>query len=51
MAKKVVAALKTGTGKMFTKCIKMTKSEKTGAYQFREEIVNNEHIRDFFGKK
>jgi len=51
MAKKVVAALKTGTGKMFTKCIKMTKSEKTGAYQFREEIVHNEHVRDFFVKK
>jgi hypothetical protein len=51
MAKKVVAALKTGSGKMFTKCIKMTKSEKTGAYQFREEIVHNDHIRDFFNKK
>ncbi len=51
MAKKVVAALKTGSGKMFTKCIKMTKSEKTGAYQFREEIVHNEHVRDFFVKK
>mgnify|MGYP001531913167 CR=1 FL=1 len=32
MAKKVVATLKTGTGKQFTKCIKMVKSEKTGAY-------------------
>jgi hypothetical protein len=51
MAKKVVAALKTGSGKMFTKCIKMTKSEKTGAYQFREEIVHNDHVRDFFVKK
>ena len=51
MAKKVVAALKTGSGKMFTKCIKMTKSEKTGAYQFREEIVHNDHIRDFLNKK
>ncbi len=51
MAKKVVAALKTGKGKVFTKCIKMTKSEKTGAYEFREEIVHNDHIRDFFNKK
>lgn len=51
MAKKVVAALKTGKGNAFTKCIKMTKSEKTGAYEFREEIVNNDHIRDFFIKK
>ena len=39
MAKKVVATLKTGTGKDFTKCIKMVKSEKSGAYLFKEEIV------------
>ena len=38
MAKKVVATLKTGTGKQFTKCIKMVKSEKTGAYMFKEGI-------------
>jgi hypothetical protein len=51
MAKKVVATLKTGTGKDFTKCIKMVKSEKTGAYIFKEEIVHNDHIKDFFAKK
>jgi hypothetical protein len=51
MAKKVVATLKTGSGKVFTKCIKMTKSEKTGAYLFKEEIVHNDHIKDFFVKK
>jgi hypothetical protein len=51
MAKKVVASLKTGSGKLFTKCIKMSRSEKTGAYQFKEEIVHNDHIRDFFSKK
>lgn len=51
MAKKVVASLKTGSGKLFTKCIKMLKSDKTGAYQFKEEIVHNDHIRDFFSKK
>ena len=52
MAKKVVATLKTGTGKSFTKCIKMVKSEKTGAYLFKEAIVHNDHIKDFFnGKK
>ncbi len=33
--KKVVATLKTGTGKQFTKCIKMVKSDKTGAYIFK----------------
>jgi hypothetical protein len=51
MAKKVVATLKTGSGKLFTKCIKMTKSEKTGAYQFKEQVVHNDHIKDFFTKK
>ncbi len=50
MAKKVVATLKTGKGKAFTKCIKMVKSEKSGAYTFKEEIVNNDHIKDFFSK-
>lgn len=51
MAKKVVATLKTGSGKLFTKCIKMTRSEKTGAYLFKEEVVHNDHIKDFFTKK
>jgi hypothetical protein len=51
MAKKVVATLKTGTGKSFTKCIKLVKSEKTGAYQFKEEIINNDHVKDFFASK
>ncbi len=50
MAKKVVASLKTGTGKAFTKCIKMVKSEKTGAYIFKEQVVHNDHIKDFFNK-
>ena len=51
MAKKVVATLKTGTGKSFSKCIKMIMSDKSGAYQFKEEIVHNDHIKDFFTKK
>jgi len=48
MAKKVVATLKTGSGKIFTKCIRMIKSDKTGAYQFKESIVHNDHVKDFF---
>lgn len=48
MAKKVVATLKTGSGKIFTKCIRMKKSDKTGAYQFKESIVHNDHVKDFF---
>ncbi len=51
MAKKVVATLKTGTGKVFTRCIKMVKSDKSGSYQFKEEVVHNDHIKDFFSKK
>lgn len=51
MAKKVVASLKTGNGKSFSKCIKMIKSDKSGSYQFKEEIVHNDHIKDFFSKK
>lgn len=39
MAKKVVATLQKGEGKNFAKIIKTVKSEKTGAYTFREEIV------------
>ncbi|MBI2268908.1 MAG: DUF4295 domain-containing protein [Bacteroidetes bacterium] len=51
MAKKVVATLKTGKGNNFTKVIKMTKSPKTGAYTFKEEIVHNDHIKDFLAAK
>jgi hypothetical protein len=51
MAKKVVASLKTVAGRTFTKCIKMVKSDKSGAYLFKEEIVHNDHIKDFFTKK
>lgn len=51
MAKKVVATLKTGSGKNFTKVIKMVKSEKTGAYVFKEDVVPNEYVQEFFNEK
>lgn len=51
MAKKVVATLKTGNGKNTTKCIKMVRSEKSGAYSFKTEILPNEQVKDFFSKK
>ena len=51
MAKKVVASLQTGGGKNHTKVIKMVKSPKTGAYAFKEEIVHNDHIKDFLASK
>lgn len=50
MAKKVVATLKTGKGNSFTKVIKVVRSPKTGAYAFKEEIVQNELVNDFFKK-
>ncbi len=51
MAKKVVATLKTGTGKNTTKCIKMMRSDKSGAYSFKTEVLPNEQVKDFFAKK
>ncbi|MFP5471886.1 MAG: DUF4295 domain-containing protein [Bacteroidia bacterium] len=50
MAKKVVASLQKGGGKQHTKVIKMIKSPKSGAYSFKEEIVHNDKIQDWFKK-
>lgn len=50
MAKKVVATLKTGKGKEFTRVIKMVKSKK-GTYSFKEEVVHNDHVKDFLSQK
>ena len=49
MAKKAVASLHTdNAGRTHTKCIKMVKSPKTGAYFFQEEIVLNEKVNEYF---
>ncbi|MFM9944495.1 MAG: DUF4295 domain-containing protein [Bacteroidia bacterium] len=48
MAKKVVATLKTGTGKDWAKVIRAIKSPKTGAYTFREEMMPSEMVKDAF---
>lgn len=45
MAKKVVATLKTGTGKNFAKVIKAVRSPKTGAYTFKEEMVPVDSVK------
>ncbi|MDP4631219.1 MAG: DUF4295 domain-containing protein [Flavobacteriales bacterium] len=50
MAKKVVATLQTGGGKNHTKVIKMVKSAKSGSYSFKEEIVHNDKIGEWFAK-
>ncbi len=39
------------TGKDHTKCIKVVRSEKTGGYVFREAIVPNHKVKEFFDKK
>jgi hypothetical protein len=51
MAKKTVASLQSGQGKDFTKVIKMVKSPKSGAYQFKEEIIHKDLVKDFFASK
>ena len=51
MAKKVVATLKKeGAGNEVVKVIRTVKSPKTGAYAFREEIVQNELVADYLKK-
>ncbi|MCE4566503.1 DUF4295 domain-containing protein [Maribellus sp. CM-23] len=50
MAKKAVATLQKGAGKGYSKVIKMVKSEKTGAYTFKEEIVPNDDVKTYFKK-
>ena len=50
MAKKAVASLQKGAGKGYAKVIKMTKSDKTGAYTFREEMVTNDDVKTYFKK-
>ncbi len=50
MAKKAVATLQKGAGKGYAKVIKMSKSEKTGAYTFKEEIIPNDDVKTYFKK-
>jgi len=50
MAKKAVATLQKGAGKGYSKVIKMVKSEKTGAYSFKEEVVPNDDVKTYFNK-
>jgi hypothetical protein len=50
MAKKVVASLQKGGGKEHSKVIRMVKSDKTGSYSFKEEIVHNDKVKEWFAK-
>jgi len=51
MAKKVVASLKKTDGKSYAKVIRAVKSEKTGAYTFREEIVTSDLVKEALNRK
>lgn len=46
MAKKSVATLQKGSGKEITKIIISEKSEKTGAYVYKEVFVHNDDVKD-----
>ncbi|MCW5912747.1 MAG: DUF4295 domain-containing protein [Cyclobacteriaceae bacterium] len=51
MAKKVVATLKKTDGKNYAKVIRAVRSEKTGAYIFKEEIVSADLVKETLAKK
>ena len=46
MAKKVVATLQKKEGRTYAKVIKAVKSDKTGAYTFKEEMVPVDRVKD-----
>ncbi|MGM0620749.1 protein of unknown function [Tangfeifania diversioriginum] len=50
MAKKAVATLQKGAGKGHSKVIKMIKSPETGGYMFKEEVITNDEVKDYFKK-
>lgn len=51
MAKKVVATLKKEGAKGYVKVIRPVRSEKTGAYSFKEEIIVEDQVKDYLAKK
>ena len=51
MAKKVVASLKKTDLKSYAKVIRAVRSEKTGAYTFKEEIVSADLVKETLAKK
>ena len=49
MAKKTVAGYREKSeGRSYSKVIKMIRSPKTGAYVFKEEMIPNEAVKDYF---
>ncbi|MBQ0025695.1 MAG: DUF4295 domain-containing protein [Bacteroidales bacterium] len=52
MAKKAVATFSGDKSALrnVVKCIKMVKSDRTGAYMFQEEFVPTEEVANYFKK-
>ncbi|MBW3470119.1 DUF4295 domain-containing protein [Arthrospiribacter ruber] len=50
MAKKVVATLKKEGGVTYAKVIRAVKSDKTGAYSFKEEMVPTPMVQETLKK-
>ena len=52
MAKKAVATFSGDKSSLrnVVKCIRMVKSERTGAYAFDEELVPTDQVKEFFAK-
>lgn len=51
MAKKTVASLQVKGAKSFTKLIRTVRSEKTGAYTFKEEMIPADKLQEALAKK
>jgi len=51
MAKKVVATIQKGRDRNMVKAIKMVKSQKTDAYEFKESMVHVDNLKKYFTKE
>jgi len=52
MAKKAVAAFSDkATAKNVVKCIRLVRSNRSGAYAFKEEMVPTDQVTGFFAEK
>jgi len=51
MAKKVVATLQKKEGKNYAKVVHAVRSEKTGAYTFKEEMVPVDMVKEILARK
>jgi hypothetical protein len=52
MAKKAVATLRgKSSARNTVKCIRMVRSDTSGAYAFQEDLVPTEEVKNFFAEK